>query len=287
MQIGIDLGATKIEHVVLEDDGKELIREREKSPTDYKSTLDTIEAIVNKLDKNYNKKFELGICHPGSISNETGLIENAHNSPWLNNNPFQIDISKKLNRNVFCENDANCFALSESIDGSAKHYNFVFGVILGSGCGGGLVVNKKIVKGANNYAGEWGHNKHPFKEGTIEDFLSGSSLSRIFKKKFNKNLKTFEIFELYRKKDIDAQQIINEYKDNLAISLSIVVNILDPDAIVFGGGVSNEITFLDEIKEKVMNNLNVKKLNTVFIKASHGDSSGVRGAARLGRKSIY
>ncbi len=100
-------------------------------------------------------------------------------------------------------------------------------------------------------------------------------------------MKTFEIFELYRKKDIDAQQIINEYKDNLAISLSIVVNILDPDAIVFGGGVSNEITFLDEIKEKVMNNLNVKKLNTVFIKASHGDSSGVRGAARLGRKSIY
>ena len=101
MQIGIDLGATKIEHVVLEDDGKELIRERKKSPTDYKSTVDTIEAIVNKLDKNYNKKFELGICHPGSISNETGLIENAHNSPWLNDKPFQTDISKKLNRNVF------------------------------------------------------------------------------------------------------------------------------------------------------------------------------------------
>ena len=100
-------------------------------------------------------------------------------------------------------------------------------------------------------------------------------------------MKTFEIFELYRKKDIDAQQVINEYKENLAISLSIVANILDPDAIVFGGGVSNEITFLDEIKEIVMNNLNVKKLNTVFIKASHGDSSGVRGAARLGRKSIY
>ena len=287
MQIGIDLGASKIEYVLLDQKGKEIIRERENSPTEYISTLNSIEKIINKLDKKFNNKFEVGICHPGSISNENGLLKNAHNSPWLNEKHFQSDISKKLNRNVFCENDANCFALSESIDGSAKHYNFVFGIILGSGCGGGLVINKKIVKGANNYAGEWGHNKHPFKEGTIEDFLSGSSLSRIFKKKFNKTLKTFEIFELYRKKDIDAQQIINEYKDNLAISLSIVVNILDPDAIVFGGGVSNEITFLDEIKEKVMNNLNVKKLNTVFIKPLYGDASGVRGAARLGRSTNY
>ena len=268
MQIGIDLGATKIEHVVLEDDGKELIREREKSPTDYKSTLDTIEAIVNKLDKNYNKKFELGICHPGSISNETGLIENAHNSPWLNNNPFQTDISKKLNRNVFCENDANCFALSESIDGSAKHYNFVFGIILGSGCGGGLVVNKKIVKGANNYAGEWGHNKHPFKEGTIEDFLSGLSLSRIFKKRFNKTLKTFVIFDLYRKKDTDAQQIINEYKEILARCLVIIITTLDPDAIVFGGGISNEIDFLDQIKKKTSSFINEPNLKTCLLYTS-------------------
>jgi len=287
MQIGIDIGATKIEYVILEDNGKEVIREREKSPTDYKKTLDTIESIVSKLEKNYNKKFEVGICHPGSISNETGLLLKSSNALWLNDKPFQTDISKKLNRNVFCENDANCFALSESIDGSAKHYNIVFGIILGSGCGGGFVVNKKIVKGANNFAGEWGHNRFPLKEGTVQDFLSGLSLSRIFNEKFKKNLKASEVFDLYRKKNAEACKIIEEYKENLAISLSSVINILDPDAIVFGGGVSNEITFLDEIKEKIEKYLNEGKINTAFIKPMYGDASGVRGAARLGRKINY
>ena len=287
MQIGIDIGATKIEYVILEDNGKEVIREREKSPTDYKKTLDTIESIVSKLEKNYNKKFEVGICHPGSISNETGLLLKSSNALWLNDKPFQTDISKKLNRNVFCENDANCFALSESIDGSAKHYNKVFGIILGSGCGGGFVVNKKIVKGANNFAGEWGHNRFPLKEGTVQDFLSGLSLSRIFNEKFKKNLKASEVFDLYRKKNTEACKIIEEYKENLAISLSSVINILDPDAIVFGGGVSNEITFLDEIKEKIEKYLNEGKINTAFIKPMYGDASGVRGAARLGRKINY
>ena len=287
MQIGIDIGATKIEYVILEDNGKEVIREREKSPTDYKKTLDTIESIVSKLEKNYNKKFEVGICHPGSISNETGLLLKSSNALWLNDKPFQTDISKKLNRNVFCENDANCFALSESIDGSAKHYNIVFGIILGSGCGGGFVVNKKIVKGANNFAGEWGHNRFPLKKGTVQDFLSGLSLSRIFNEKFKKNLKASEVFDLYRKKNTEACKIIEEYKGNLAISLSSVINILDPDAIVFGGGVSNEITFLDEIKEKIEKYLNEGKINTAFIKPMYGDASGVRGAARLGRKINY
>ena len=287
MQIGIDIGATKIEYVILEDNGKEVIREREKSPTDYKKTLDTIESIVSKLEKNYNKKFEVGICHPGSISNETGLLLKSSNALWLNDKPFQTDISKKLNRNVFCENDANCFALSESIDGSAKHYNIVFVIILGSGCGGGFVVNKKIVKGANNFAGEWGHNRFPLKKGTVQDFLSGLSLSRIFNEKFKKNLKASEVFDLYRKKNTEACKIIEEYKGNLAISLSSVINILDPDAIVFGGGVSNEITFLDEIKEKIEKYLNEGKINTAFIKPMYGDASGVRGAARLGRKINY
>ena len=287
MQIGIDIGATKIEYVILEDNGKEVIREREKSPTDYKKTLDTIESIVSKLEKNYNKKFEVGICHPGSISNETGLLLKSSNALWLNDKPFQTDISKKLNRNVFCENDANCFALSESIDGSAKHYNIVFGIILGSGCGGGFVVNKKIVKGANNFAGEWGHNRFPLKEGTIQDFLSGLSLSRIFNEKFKKNLKASEVFDLYRKKNTEACKIIEEYKENLAISLSSVINILDPDAIVFGGGVSNEITFLDEIKEKIEKYLNEGKINTALIKPMNCDASGVRGAARLGKKINY
>ena len=299
MQIGIDIGATKIEYVILEDNGKEVIREREKSPTDYRKTLDAIKSIVSKLEKNYNKKFEIGICHPGSISNETGLLLKSSNALWLNDKPFQTDISKKLNRNVFCENDANCFALSESIDGSAKHYNIVFGVILGSGCGGGLVVNKKIVKGANNLAGEWGHNHLPrvdinslkrktnMRDSQIESFISGLSLSKIFKEKHHKDLKAYEIFELYRKKDIEAEKIIDEYKENLSISLCSLINIIDPDAIVFGGGVSNEISFLDEVKKKIEKSLKVGKLNTALIKPMYGDASGVRGAARLGRKINY
>ena len=299
MQIGIDLGATKIEYVLLDEKGNETIREREKSPQNYQETIDSISIIVNKLDVKFNNKFEVGICHPGSISNETGLLNNATNSPWLNEKLFQKDIAKKLNRNVFCENDANCFTLSESIDGSAKHYNIVFGVILGSGCGGGLVVNKKIVKGANNLAGEWGHNHLPrvdinslkrktnMRDSQIESFISGLSLSKIFKEKHHKNLKAFEIFELYRKKDIEAEKIIDEYKENLAISLCSLINIIDPDAIVFGGGVSNEIIFLDEVKKKIEKFLKVGKLNTALIKPMYGDASGVRGAARLGRKINY
>ncbi len=287
MQIGIDLGATKIEYVLLEDNGNEIIREREKSPTDYISTISSIAKIVNKLDEKFNSKFEVGICHPGSISNKTGLLNNATNSPWLNNQLFKHDIIKKLSRNVFFENDANCFTLSESIDGSTKQFNIVFGVILGSGCGGGLVVNKQIIKGANNLAGEWGHSHFPCKEGTVEDFLSGTSLSKIFENKFNKKLKAFEIFELYRKKDIQADKIIEEYKENLAISLSSIINTLDPDAIVFGGGVSNEISFLDEVKKKIEKILNISQLNTSFVKAMYGDASGVRGAARLRMEENY
>jgi len=299
MQIGIDLGATKIEYVLLDEKGNETIREREKSPQNYQGTIDSIGNIVNKLDEKFNNKFEVGICHPGSISNETGLLNNATNSPWLNEKLFQKDIATKLNRNVFCENDANCFTLSESIDGSAKHYNIVFGVILGSGCGGGLVVNKKIVKGANNLAGEWGHNHLPrvdinnlkrktnMRDSQIESFLSGLSLSKIFNEKHHKDLKAFEIFELYRKKDIEAEKFIDEYKENLSISLCSLINILDPDAIVFGGGVSNEISFLDEVKKKIEKFLKVGKLNTALIKPMYGDASGVRGAARLGRKINY
>lgn len=287
MQIGFDVGATKIESVVLEENGQENFRERTNCPKDYNSVINNIVEITKKLEKKLNKSLPVGVCHPGVHSPQTGLIKNAPNCYWIEKKPFQKDLREVLGKEVFCENDANCFALSESIDGSAKHYNIVFGIILGSGCGGGFVVNKKIVKGANNFAGEWGHNRFPLKKGTVQDFLSGLSLSRIFNEKFKKNLKASEIFDLYRKKNTEACKIIEEYKENLAISLSSVINILDPDAIVFGGGVSNEITFLDEIKEKIEKYLNEGKINTAFIKPMYGDASGVRGAARLGRKINY
>ena len=157
MQIGIDLGATKIESVLLDNDGNELHRSRKNSPQNYKETILSIADAVTFIEKKYKKKLNVGVCHPGSTNSDTGLIQNAYNSPWLNNMKFSEDISQILNRRVMCENDANCFALSESFDGSAKNYRIVFGIILGSGCGGGLVINKKILVGPNFLAGEWGH----------------------------------------------------------------------------------------------------------------------------------
>ena len=303
MQIGIDLGATKIESVVLGDKGEELHRNREKSPQDYQGTLNSIYFIVNKIEKKFSKKLNVGVCHPGSSSTDDGFIKNAHNSPWLNDKKFNLDISKKLNRSVLCENDANCFALSESFDGSAQYHKIVFGIILGSGCGGGLVINKKIVTGANNIAGEWGHNFLPFfgtlkdekinirdtyHKMTIENFLSGKGLERLYFKTYKLEISAKEIFKkAFNKKDKNCEEFIERFKNRLSRSLSLLINTIDPDAIVFGGGVSNEITFLEEIKIHTVKWLNEKVVNTVFLKPKYGDASGVRGAARLGRKSIY
>ena len=236
----------------------------------------------------------VGICHPGIHSPQTGLVKNAPNSTWLEKKPFQKDLRDALNTEVFCENDANCFALSEAIDGAGKHYKIVFGIILGSGSGGGLVIDKKIVNGPNGLTGEWGHNQLPshskednLKNLDIENFISGLSLAKKFNSINNKNLKTNEIFELYRKHDLNAENFIDIFKLNLAISLSSVINIIDPDAFIFGGGVSNEIDFLSEIENLVKKFVFGKEYEGIFLKPKYGDASGVRGAARLGRKSIY
>ena len=145
MQIGIDLGATKIESVLLDDNGSELHRSRKDSPKNYNETLVSITESVRLIENKFKKNWNVGVCHPGSSNIDTGLIQNAFNSPWLNNKNFVNDISKNLNRKISCENDANCFALSEAYDGAAKNYKTVFGIILGSGCGGGLIINKKIL----------------------------------------------------------------------------------------------------------------------------------------------
>ena len=300
MQIGIDLGATKIESVLLDQNGSEVLRERNNTPKDYKETIISISNIVKNIETKFNKKFSVGICHPGSTISETGLIKNSNNSTWMNNKPFQKDISNELNRIIYCENDANCFALSEAIDGSGKHYKIVYGIILGSGAGGGLVIDKKIVSGPNGVAGEWGHNQIPYfaakkenfdssnaREAEIESFISGLGLAKRFNKIYGKNLKANEIFALNRKHDIDAERFIDDFKVNLAMSLSSIINILDPDAFIFGGGVSNEIDFLHEIDSLVRKFVIGREYEGVFLKPKYGDASGVRGAARLGRSSIY
>ena len=298
MQIGIDVGATKIESVVLEDDGKEHNRTRTACPKEYNQIIKTVKEINDSLEKTYNKNLPIGVCHPGIHSPQTGLVKNAPNCFWLEKKPFQQDLRKFLDKEVFCENDANCFALSESIDGSGKNYKVVYGIILGSGAGGGLVVDKKIVSGPNGVAGEWGHNQLPYlaatKEGLntkiyrdceVESFISGLSLAKRFNKRFNKDLKTNEIFKLYRSNDLDAIKFIDEFKTNVAMSLSTIINILDPDAFIFGGGVSNEIDFLNQIHSQVSKYVTGKEYEGIFLKPKYGDASGVRGAARLGRSS--
>ena len=291
MQIGIDLGATKIESVLLKENGLELHRDRIQSPKNYQKTISDITNIVINIEKKFKKNLNVGICHPGSTNLETGFIQNAFNSPWLNNQTFSKDISKSLNRNVYCENDANCFALSEAFDGSAKNFKTVFGIILGSGCGGGLVIDKKIIIGPNSFTGEWGHIPigKPDSETNIEEYISGKGLERKFTARFNKNLSAHEIFKNAKENSQDEIEIIDEFKKKLARSLSLIINIIDPDAIVFGGGVSNEIESLDEIKkttEKYLSNFNnIKNVNlkTIFLKPKFGDASGVRGAAILSK----
>ena len=295
MQIGIDLGATKIEYVVLNKNGKELVRGRGKTPVNYKKTLFEIKKIVRFVDIKFKKKLNIGLCHPGSIDKNSGLVRNSSNALWLNNQKLKLDLKKILRRSVYCENDANCFTLSEAIDGIAKNYKTVFGIILGSGTGGGIVINKKIIAGSNNFAGEWGHMSLPIfgslndikfinkdmKKMCVETFVSGKGLEKLYKKK----LTAHQIFN--KKKNLKDKKFIKNFKIRLARSLTNIIYTIDPDAIVFGGGLSNEIDFLNELKSMVIKLLKVKQLNTVFLKPAFGDASGVRGASILGRKIVY
>ena len=300
MQIGFDVGATKIESVILKDNGEEVDRSRRDCPKDYISIVQTIKDVVVELEKKHNKILPVGVCHPGVHSPQTGLVKNAPNCVWIEKKPFQKSLREALNREVFCENDGNCFALSEAIDGAGKHYKIVYGIILGSGAGGGLVIDKQIVSGPNGVAGEWGHNQLPFmaaqkeelktlnlRDAEVESFVSGLGLAKRFNKKYKKNLKANEIFELYRRHELNAEKMIEEFKTNLAMSLATVVNILDPDVFIFGGGVTNEIDFFDEIENLTKKYVIGKEYEGVFLKPKYGDASGVRGAARLGRKSSY
>ena len=299
MQIGIDIGATKIEYILLHNNGEESGRSRIDCPKNYISVIKSIRDIVEKIEANVKKELPIGVCHPGIHSIQTGLIKNSPNCDWINNKPFQKDLRETIGREVFCENDANCFTLSEAIDGSGKHYKIVFGVILGSGVGGGLVIDKKIVTGPHGITGEWGHNQLPtigkqtiikktnLREGEIESAISGLSISKKFKKEFKKDLRANEIFELYTKHDIDAEKTVEEFKDNLSMAIASVVNIIDPDAFIFGGGLSNEIDFFNEIQSRVRKFVAGNEFEGIFLKPKFGDASGVRGAARLGRNINY
>ena len=297
MRIGIDVGGTKIEGIALDDAGGEVGRVRVPTPRhDYAGTIATIRRVVETLERDARGRATVGCGIPGTVSALTGLVKNA-NSTWLNGKPFKQDLEKSLDRPVRMANDANCFALSEAIDGSAAGAAVVFGVIIGTGCGGGVVVDGQVLAGANGIAGEWGHNPLPDPRdderpgpacycgrfGCIETFLSGPGLSRDYERATGQSLTARAIVERATQGEGQALAALDRYEDRLARSLSVVVNLLDPDVIVFGGGLSN----IDRLYGNVpglIRPFGGEPLRTRIVKPGFGDSSGVRGAAWLWEK---
>jgi fructokinase len=298
MRIGIDLGGTKIEGLALADDGRELARRRVPAPRgDYDRTLEAIAELVSLIERDAGAKGRVGVGMPGTISPATGLVKNA-NSTWLNGRPLADDLPRLLGRPVRFANDANCFALSEATDGAAAGAAVVFGVILGTGTGGGVVVNGRVLTGANAIAGEWGHNPLPAPEdderpgpecycgrrGCIETFLSGPALARDYAEAAG-NAETpitaVDIAARARAHEPRAVARLDRYVDRLARALASVINVLDPDVIVLGGGVSNVDALYDGVPDGWARYVFSDRVDTRLVRAQHGDSSGVRGAAWL------
>ncbi len=296
MYIGVDLGGTKTECILLNDSGEEIDRLRKKTPKNYNGTIDNICELINFLEDKHKKDCKIGIGTPGALSKETQCIKGG-NSTWLNGRPLKKDLELRLNRKIFFENDANCFALSEAYDGAGSKYDIVFGVILGTGVGGGLVINKKIITGYNNITGEWGHNQMPQgsndkwkrhscycgKNGCIETYLSGPGFSKHFFDQYNVMIDAEEIQTNANNGDEKSLEFIFQYLDYLARGLSQVINIVDPGAIILGGGVSNMKQIYENINSKLKKYVFSDTVNTKVLKNKFGDSSGVRGAANLGR----
>ena len=295
MKIGIDLGGTKTEGILIDDTGKELARNRIKTEKNYDGTIGGIISIVKNFETDFGDTKSVGIGMPGCVSTDSALVKNA-NSIWLNGKPFKKDLEKELNRRVNLENDANCFALSEAVDGAGKGHPVVFGVIIGTGTGGGISVNQKVLAGKNNIAGEWGHVGLPNrtddekkyvkqcyceKNGCMETYVSGPGFANCFNLKHNTTYDSHAILEEFNNNEKRAIEALENYVDHLARGLSLVCNILDPDIIVLGGGMSNISYIYDHINTSLKKYIFSDTFNTKVVKNVHGDSGGVRGAAWL------
>jgi fructokinase len=295
MRIGIDLGGTKIEGIAIADDGAERLRRRIAAPRgDYARTLTAVAGLVNDIEREIGVAGTVGVAIPGTISPATGLIKNA-NSTWLIGQPLGEDLPRLLGRPVRFANDANCFALSEATDGAAAGADIVFGVIVGTGTGGGLVVHGRVLTGANAIAGEWGHNPLPAPRdgespgppcycgrcGCIETFLSGPGLARDHAAHGGPSLTAHEIADRAAAGDAPAQLSLARYEDRMARALASVINVLDPDVIVLGGGLSNIDRLYDHVPALWAAHVFSDRVATRLARAVHGDSSGVRGAAWL------
>ncbi|MBH0407749.1 fructokinase [Salmonella enterica] len=298
MRIGIDLGGTKTEVIALDDAGEQRFRHRLPTPReDYQQTIETIATLVDMAEQATGQTGSVGIGIPGSLSPYTGVVKNA-NSTWLNGQPFDSDVSRRLKREVRLANDANCLAVSEAVDGAAAGAQTVFAVIIGTGCGAGVALNGRAHIGGNGTAGEWGHNPLPWmdddelryreeipcycgKQGCIETFISGTGFATDYQRLSGKTLKGDEIIRLVDAQDAVAELALSRYELRLAKALSHVVNILDPDVIVLGGGMSNVERLYNTVPSLMKSFVFGGECETPVRKARHGDSSGVRGAAWL------
>ena len=295
MRIGVDLGGTKIEVVALDLDGRTLLRRRISTPRgDYAGTLEAVSALVRGLESELGRRGSFGIGIPGAISPATGLVKNA-NSTWLIGRPFDQDLAQALARPVRVANDANCFALSEAADGAAAGAKIVFGVILGTGVGGGVVVEGRPLVGCNAIAGEWGHNPLPWprdderpgpdcycgRQGCIETFLSGPGLAADHTAAGGEACDAQTVVARAREGEPAATTTLGRYRDRLARALAQVINILDPEVIVFGGGLSNVEELTGGVHALLAAHVLSDRVDTRLVRAQHGDSSGVRGAAWL------
>ena len=296
LRIGLDLGGTKTEIIALDAAGSELLRRRVPSPRDdYAATLSNIVRLVREAEAQLGARGTVGIGTPGAISPATGLLRNS-NSTWLNGKPLLHDLIERLERDVRVENDANCFALSEAIDGAGCGHRVVFGVILGTGVGGGIVVDRTLLGGPNRIAGEWGHNPLPWpgdaerpgpacycgKRGCIETFLSGPGFVRDHGAATGVVVEATEIVGAARQGELCSLASVERYEQRLARALAHVINILDPDAIVLGGGMSNVARWYETVPRLWQEWVFSERVDTPLLRNRHGDSSGVRGAAWLG-----
>tara|TARA_Y100000591_G_C21808127_1_gene686191 strand:+ start:53 stop:946 length:894 start_codon:yes stop_codon:yes gene_type:complete len=295
MKVGIDWGGTKIEGIVLEPTtGKELLRKRVDAPKDnYVEIINKVCELINNISDNFND-FSVGIGMPGSLHPETGLVQ-VSNTKALEGQNVKNDLEKKLGYEVKIANDADCLAVSESIDGSGMNYDSVFAVIMGTGVGAGYTFRNQLVVGPNKLTGEWGQNpipgpmddyeksvkRHCGRVGAIEVFLSGPGLENFYSFITNESKTSKDIVELFRNGDKVSKQIMDKYFERTARSFSSIVNILDPDVIVCGGGMSEIEELYEEVPKRIIPYIASSFFNTPIIKSKHGSSSGVRGAALL------
>ena len=294
LRMGIDLGGTKTEAVVLDARGQPAFRRRVDTPArEYASILKTIAELVTAAQRATGEDFSIGLGIPGAISPQTGLLRNS-NTSCLNGRPFKVDLETLLERPVRIENDANCFALSEALGGAARGCGVVFGVIVGTGTGGGIVVDGKLLRGAHAIGGEWGHNPLPWrraedgepscycgKSACIETFLSGPGMARNYASRFGGQLSSRQIVAGAAAGERRCTQMLDTYHDQMARALAHLINILDPDAIVLGGGMSNIDSIYDQLPRRLPDYVFSDFVDTPILRAEHGDASGVFGAALL------